>query len=119
MVVAGAAPGRQAAEPVGGDIGFLVFPVAAGAALLVWPAAGSVDRRRRVLDAAITTSALILVRRQPALSAVVDAGGSTLELTVSLAYPTGDLLVLVVLTLDRAGPRTTLVLAAAGTGCLL
>ena len=103
------------------DVGFLGFPLGAAAGLLLRPAPGSTgDRTRRVLDAALATAALTMVSWETVLEAVLRAGGSDLEVAVSLAYPISDvlLLVLVVLTLSRSRSRAALGLAAAGMASL-
>ena len=105
------------------DVGFLLFPVAACVALLLYPAEGSAPQHtRRVLDALMTTSSVALVAWQTTLSAIVHAGGgSSFALVVSLAYPVSDVavLVLAVLTVSRGrGRRTGLWLVAAGVVAL-
>src|SRR4051812_43328820 len=109
--------------PSTADIGFLVFPVFACVALLVHPARGTeLKRGRRMLDAAVATTALALVSWQTVLGAVAAVRGvGRFELTVSLAYPLSDflLIVLVVLTLsDARGSRAQLWLLASGMTAL-
>ena len=113
--------GVQTPFPSLADVGFLGFPLGAAAALLLRPAPGSPgERSRRVLDAALATAALTMVSWETVLGAVLRAGGSDLEVAVSLAYPISDvlLLVLVVLTLSRSRSRVALALAAAGMASL-
>ena len=113
--------GVQTPFPSLADVGFLGFPLGAAVGLLLRPSPGSTgDRSRRVLDAALATAALTMVSWQTVLGAVLRAGGSDLEVAVSLAYPISDvlLLVLVVLTLSRSRSRAALGLAAAGMASL-
>ena len=105
------------------DLGFLVFPIAAGAALLLHPARGTEHAQgRRVLDALVATSAIVLVSWETALGAVVSAGGtSRLALAVSLAYPVSDIVLLLLVTLilsGATGSRSQLGLLAAGIAAL-
>ena len=105
------------------DVGFLLFPVGAAVALVVRPSSDSeLARGRRILDATVGTTALALITWETALGAVLDAGGENrLSLWVSVAYPLSDflLLVLIVLTLSRAGgSRAQLGLLAAGMAAL-
>jgi len=113
--------GVQTPFPSAADLGFLLFPLGAAAGLILRPTPGTVvDRRRRVLDAALATAALLMVSWETALGATLRAGGSPLQVTVSLAYPVSDvlLLTLVVLTLSRSRSRAALGLAAAGMASL-
>jgi diguanylate cyclase (GGDEF)-like protein len=114
--------GIQTPFPSYADIGFLLFPLGAGIALLVHPSRGTeLAHGRRILDAALATTALALVSWETALGAVSTTGVSHLELVVSLAYPLSDflLLVLIVLTLsDARGTRAQLWLLAAGMAAL-
>jgi diguanylate cyclase (GGDEF)-like protein len=91
--------------PSAADAGFLLLPVSTCVALLVYPAGGAAPRRtRRVLDALMTTSSLVLIAWETTLSAVLHAGADNpFALAVSLAYPVMDVVVLVltVLTLSR------------------
>ena len=102
------------------DVGFLGFPLAAGAALLTYPGRGGhLARGRRVLDAAIATSALAVVFWQTAVSAVIDAGSDNgLQLGVALAYPFSDFLLLVLLVLTVSSARGPRLLLAGGVAAL-
>ena len=109
--------------PSAADLGFLLFPAGAAAALLLHPARGSEHAQgRRILDALVATSAIALVSWETALGAVLAAGADDrFALTVALAYPLSDLLLLllVVLILSGAsGSRTQLGLLAAGVASL-
>ena len=91
--------------PSPADAAFLLFPPLASVALLLHPTDDDVQRLRRVLDAIMTGLAAGLVIWAVALRAVVAAARTDQLLTsaVSIAYPTLDLLLLVltVLTLAR------------------
>ena len=110
--------GREVPFPSWADVGFLAFPLAMAVAL--WLQAGRAPwrRHRRMLDALTVTAALTLVAWTTALGAVVQAGAdSRLALVVSVAYPAGDLVLLVLVALallDRRGDPLTLGLVAAG-----
>jgi diguanylate cyclase (GGDEF)-like protein len=105
------------------DIGYLGFPVFAGAALLRYPSEDGSRSSHRVLDSLMGVGALALISWETVLTAVSShPSGSGLTLGVSLAYPISDLLVLVlvVLTLARApGNRVSLSLVAAGCAALV
>jgi diguanylate cyclase (GGDEF)-like protein len=105
------------------DIGFLCFPLLAGAALLLHPAAGAqIAGSRRILDALMATAALALLSWETVFHAVMrNPTDSLLTFAVSLAYPITDFIVLllVLLTLTRArGNRLSLSLVAAGCTAL-
>ena len=105
------------------DIGYLGFPLAACAALLLYPAKGGVKGGgQRILDAVMATSALALVSWETALSAVISSHTeANLTFIVSLAYPMTDLVVLalVILTLARTDSgRLSLILLTAGCAAL-
>ena len=101
------------------DVGYLGFPIFAGAALLSYPSEPASRSRHRVLDSLMAVGALGLISWETVLTAVSShPSGSGLTLGVSLAYPISDLLVLmlVVLTLARA-PGNRISLALLGAGC--
>jgi diguanylate cyclase (GGDEF)-like protein len=105
------------------DIGYLGFPVAASAALLLYPTNdGSTARGRRALDTALTIGAMALISWETVLTAVANTGLTTsLGDVLSLVYPLTDLavLILAVLTLARVrAGRLTLGLIAAGVAAL-
>jgi diguanylate cyclase (GGDEF)-like protein len=110
--------------PSPADAGFLAFPVLVGAALVLHPAGGGrVSRVQRLLDALMTSGSLGLVGWLTSLGAVARAGvhAGGLAPALLLAYPTSDLLlvVLTVLLLSRAaGDRTALSLLGAGVVAL-
>jgi diguanylate cyclase (GGDEF)-like protein len=96
------------------DAGYLLFPAFAAAGLLVWPSRAFAGRgRTRVaLDALLISVSLFALSWSTVLSEVYRAhGASQLATVVSLAYPTGDLVLLTVVTIvisyahnnDRAG----------------
>jgi vacuolar-type H+-ATPase subunit I/STV1 len=98
----------QAPFPSVADIGFLALPVAAAVALWQYPARRSSQTRlRQVLDALIVTGSMFVLSWAGVLSAVYAAARSEdrLPLTVSLAYPVADLLLItmIVMLLSRAG----------------
>ncbi len=106
------------------DIGYLGFPVFAGAALLSYPTSSdAASGRNRMLDSLMGIGALGLISWETVLTAVSsNPAGSGLSLGVSLAYPMSDLLVLtlVILTLARApGSKVALTLMAAGCASLV
>ena len=88
------------------DPAFLLFPPLASVALLLHPTDDGGQRLRRVLDAVTTGLAAGLVIWAVALRAVVQSAGAGEPLAgvVSIAYPTLDLLLLVltVLTLTHS-----------------
>ncbi|MGY1602668.1 putative bifunctional diguanylate cyclase/phosphodiesterase [Geodermatophilus sp. SYSU D00815] len=106
------------------DVGFLLFPLLAAAALLVHPTDGGARGRwRSTSDAVMTSAAVGLVSWETVLSAVSDrsAGLSRLAWVLFLAYPVLDvvLIVLAVLTAARTrGPRLPLRLVCAGVVAL-
>ena len=111
--------GRENPFPSSADVAFLLFPLLACLGLLSYPAAGAgTGRTRRVLDAAMTTTSLVLAAWETTFAAVLQAGAdSRSALAVSLAYPVGDVavLILTVLTLNRVREgNTALWLVAAG-----
>ncbi|MGY1617726.1 putative bifunctional diguanylate cyclase/phosphodiesterase [Geodermatophilus sp. SYSU D00691] len=106
------------------DVGFLVFPLLAAAALLLHPTDGGARGRwRRTSDALMTSAAVGLVSWETVLSAVSDRSAelSRLAWVLFLAYPVLDvvLIVLAVLTATRTrGPRLPLLLVCAGVVAL-
>ncbi|MEI4274160.1 EAL domain-containing protein [Klenkia sp. LSe6-5] len=112
--------GGDAPFPSIADVGFVLFPVLAGCALLLQPTAdGSVGRVRRALDAAMTSAAVGLVSWETTLGAVVagNTGDDRLAGALLVAYPVLDVLLVVlgVLTLARAtGDRVPIALVVLG-----
>jgi hypothetical protein len=105
--------------PSAADIGFLLFPLGAMAALLAFPArANGSDRRRMTFDGLATATAVTLISWTSTLGVVFSQStGSVLATSVGLAYPISDmaLLVVCVLVLSRAtGRRVPLALVAGG-----
>jgi diguanylate cyclase (GGDEF)-like protein len=102
------------------DAGYLMFPVGACLALVLFPTGYSRQSRARlVLDGLIIAGALFEVSWVILLEDVYEAGGeSAFALGVSLAYPVSDIVVVTValLVLGRAQTRqrTTLILLLAG-----
>lgn len=109
--------GREVPFPSLADIGFLLFPLCAGAGLLAWL---SVDRSRThlvrdLLDGVLIAGSLFVVSWVSTLSVLHAAGAANaLSLALSMAYPIGDVVLatLVLLTVARA-PATN----AARCGC--
>ena len=106
--------------PSPADAGYLLFPVGACLALVLFPTGYSKQSRARlVLDALIIAGALFEVSWVLVLEDVYRAGAeSAFALAVSLLYPVSDIVVVTValLILGRARTRqhTTLVLLLAG-----
>ncbi|HEX4432038.1 MAG TPA: EAL domain-containing protein [Frankiaceae bacterium] len=102
------------------DVGYLGFPLAAGAALLCYPASQGFARSgQRILDSLMAVGSLGLISWETVLRAVSGSpADSAFAFSVSLAYPVTDLVVLmlVVLTLARA-PGSKLSLALMAGGC--
>ena len=90
--------------PSAADPAFLLFPPLASVALLLHPTDDDGQRLRRVLDAVMTGLAAGLVIWAVALRAVVQSAGAGEPLAgvVSIAYPTLDLLLLVLTVLTLA-----------------
>ncbi len=89
--------GREAPFPSPADLGYLTFPVFAVAG--VWKlqagSAAALARGRAIADA-LTMAAVLFILSWPVLLAPIFAEGAEnlLALTVALAYPVGDLIVL-------------------------
>ncbi len=107
------------------DVGFLVFPLLAAPALLFWRRVSdrASTQGRDLLDGAIVAASLLTLSWSTTLGKVAVGGGDGwLPLTLSLAYPIGDVVVATVvfsiLGRDGAGRRATLLLVAGGVGGL-
>ena len=100
---------REIPFPSLADAGYLMFPVGACLALVLFPTGYSRQSRARlVLDGLIITCAFFEVSWLLVLQDVYEAGGETaLALAVSLAYPVSDIVVVTValLVLGRAQTR--------------
>ncbi len=103
------------------DVGFLAFPVLAGAGLLRWPA----DRTQRaprlasLLDGGVVAGALLMLSWATSLGAAWDSAPQSLwALLTASAYPVGDVLLccLSLLLLARAPRAARLPLALLGSG---
>ena len=105
------------------DIAYLVFPVGASAALVLFPTEYSGQSRTRLLlDSLIITGALFQVSWVLVLEDVFEAGGqSKFTLGLSLAYPLSDIMVLTValLVLARGRTRQRMTLWLLTTGMVL
>jgi diguanylate cyclase len=107
------------------DVGFVAFPLVSAAGLLSWLGAyeRAAVRGRDLLDGAIIAVSLLVLSWVTTLGSVVaDAGDGWLAVSLSLAYPLGDVVLatLVLFTLARSGAedRASLLLVAAGLGGL-
>ncbi len=108
------------------DLGFVLFPLLCTAGLVTWLGTQShqlVARGRDVVDGAIIAASLLVLSWVTTLGSVVSAtGDGVLSLTLSLAYPVGDLvlatLVLMALVRVRGQERGTLSLLGVGLGAL-
>ena len=115
-----AARGAAVPFPSAADVGFLGFSLLALLALLLHPAPGGPTARwQRAWDAVMTATAIGLISWCTTVAAVVtdSAGLTLLARTLLLAYPLGDvvLIVLVVLLLGRTrDARTALDLVGLG-----
>jgi diguanylate cyclase (GGDEF)-like protein len=116
---------REVPFPSLADVGFLLFPVFAAIGLIIWLGSQSGQRAARgrdVLDGLIIAWSLLIVSWVTALGSVVAGGGAWLPLTLSLAYPVGDLilgtLVLLALARGAVSERATLAVLALGLGGL-
>jgi diguanylate cyclase len=78
------------------DVGYLLFPVAAGAALVVFRiSAGGLSGIRTLLDGVVLAGSLFLISWAIGLHAVVAAGtDDPLGFAISLAYPLSDIVLL-------------------------
>ncbi len=106
------------------DAAFLVFPVGACAALLLFPSENSRSWQSRVfLDGLIVAGSLFLVSWVTILGPLYAAGGTDpLGFVFSLAYPVSDVVVLtlaaVVLVRASAEHRLELTLLTVGLACI-
>ncbi|SDP00365.1 diguanylate cyclase (GGDEF) domain-containing protein [Klenkia soli] len=101
--------GGEAPFPSFADVGFVAFPLLAGASLMLQPTSdGSTARTRRALDAAMTSAAVGLVSWVTTLGAVVAAntGNDPLVGALLVGYPMLDVLVIVLGTLTIARATT-------------
>ncbi|GFG49489.1 GGDEF-domain containing protein [Mycolicibacterium agri] len=102
------------------DLGYLLFPIGAGLAMVLFPAGYSRHSRTRfVLDGVIVAGALFEICWVFVLRPVYNMGGTdVVELALSLTYPLADIAIitvaLLVLTRARTGRRQTLALLTAG-----
>ncbi len=89
---------EQAPFPSWADVGYLLFPVGAGAAvLLLAPSDRGQSRKRLVLDGIIVATSVFLVSWVLVLDSVFHAGGdTTLAFVVSLAYPVTDVVIITI-----------------------
>ena len=106
--------------PSPADVGFLIFPVAAGAGLWLISGRSTLGSRlTAVLDGLIVSLALFVLSWAITLRAVWEAGAdSLLAFVVSIAYPIGDLVLatmaFLLVTRTRRGTRTVAALLILG-----
>jgi diguanylate cyclase len=118
--------GEEVPFPSLADVGFLLFPLVSAVGLVIWLGTQShqlVARGRDLLDGAIIAVSLLALSWVTTLGSVVsDGGDGWLPLTLSLAYPVGDLvlgtLVLIALARGTGAERMTLAVLALGLGGL-
>ncbi len=117
--------GTEVPFPSLSDVGFLVFPIAAGVGLLAWLGSQSTlaARGRDLLDGAIIALSLLVLSWVTSLGSVVsDSSGDWLATGLSMAYPIGDVilgtLVLMAVARGRSDERAVLVVLALGLGAL-
>lgn len=110
---------HQSPFPSLADLGYLLFPVGAGLAVVLFPAGYSGHSRTRfLLDGFVVAGALFEVSWVLVMRSVFEAGGTTpFAMGLSLTYPALDIVILtmalLVLARARTGRRTTLALLAA------
>jgi diguanylate cyclase (GGDEF)-like protein len=105
------------------DVGYLAAIPLAAAGMLAFPAAPrqTSSRVRMVLDGVIVTTSLLFCSWALVLGPIYEASsGTLLEQAITLAYPFGDLVivVIVVLVLTRSAPDQRTPLALIGAGLL-
>jgi len=110
---------HQSPFPSLADAGYLLFPIGAGLAMVLFPTGYSGQSRTRfILDGLIVAGALFEISWVVVLRSVNNAGGTSgFALGLSLSYPIADITILtvavVVLARARTGHRTTLALLTA------
>lgn len=116
---------QQVPFPSLADVGFVAFPLLTAAGLVSWLGNDRqlAARGRDLLDGAIIAASLLVLSWVTTLGSVVaDGGNAWLPVSLSLAYPIGDLVLatLVLLALSRGDvhERATLLLVGCGLGGL-
>ena len=91
--------GRDVPFPSIADVGYLAFVPLAAAALLAFPSVPTrlSSRVRTVLDGLLIASALLFMSWMVVLGPLLEAGGDPLTLTIGLAYPLGDVVIITIL----------------------
>jgi hypothetical protein len=81
-----------------GDAGYLLFPVDAGAAVLLLSVSDSGQSRKRLLlDGVIVAASMFLISWVTVLDSVFRTGSDTsLAFAVSLAYPVADMAIITI-----------------------
>ena len=111
---------RETPFPSIADIGYLLFPLLAAIALMIWPSETlrGAARWRALLDGVLVAGALFIISWVTALGTTVHAGGGgSFAYAVSLGYPISDLVLLtltVVVLAHSRQARSGLVLLSAG-----
>jgi diguanylate cyclase len=88
----------QAPFPSWADAGYLLFPVGAGAAVLLLSVSDSAQSRKRlILDGVIVAASMFLISWVTVLDSVFRAGGADgFAFAVSLAYPVADMAIITI-----------------------
>ena len=91
--------GREVPFPSIADIGYLGFVPLAAAGLLAFPSVSLrlSTRVRTVLDGLLIATAILFVSWMVVLGPLLKAGGHPLTLTIGLAYPLGDVVIISIL----------------------
>jgi diguanylate cyclase len=87
---------RETPFPSFADLGFLIFPVAAAAAVLLFQSGSSANwsRARAATDGLIVSTSLFIISWVVVLQDVYEAGGDNrFAFAISLAYPVSDIVV--------------------------
>ncbi|TGD86596.1 phosphodiesterase [Mycolicibacterium sp. CH28] len=114
---------REVSSPFPADAAYLVLPVGACVAMLLFPARHNAwSRGRLFLDGVIVAGSLFLVSWVTILRPLYESGGSSgLGIAVALAYPVSDIVVLTVaavaLVRGTGNRRLSLLLLTAGLAC--
>lgn len=110
--------------PSPADLGYLLFPIGAGTAMVLLPVGYSGHSRVRfIFDGVIVAGALVEVSWVLVLQSVFEAGGTSgFALGLSLAYPVADIAILTIALLVLArvptAQRTTLAMLTTAIGLM-
>ncbi len=114
---------REIPSPSPADAAYLVLPVGACVAMLLFPAQHNAQSRGRlVLDGIIVAGSVFLASWVTILRPLFESGGSSrIGFAVTLAYPLSDIVILtvaaVVLVREAGDRRLPLILLTAGLAC--